>query len=100
MVLHGENGDEMAESKMVNQIVFQYLTHPGERYGYVRGRLSNWMTLMADDVGSLTQDVQFPEDCIQVLRSRPFMFSARSCNRWAEGRVILCGDAAHVFPPC
>jgi hypothetical protein len=42
----------------------------------------------------------YPEDCIEVLRSRPFSFSARSCNKWALGRVILLGDAAHVFPPC
>ncbi|KAJ5968759.1 hypothetical protein N7501_005007 [Penicillium viridicatum] len=47
----------------------------------------------------LIQDITFPDDCIRVLRSRPFRFSARSCNRWSHGRVILCGDAAHVFPP-
>ncbi|KAJ5125336.1 hypothetical protein N7526_007513 [Penicillium atrosanguineum] len=51
------------------------------------------------DMGELTADVMFPEDCIKVLRSRPFNFSARSCNRWSHGRVVLCGDAAHVFPP-
>lgn len=44
--------------------------------------------------------IQFPSDCIDILRSRPFEFAARSCNRWAVGRVILAGDAAHVFPPC
>lgn len=49
---------------------------------------------------SLSTDVSFPEDCIQIIRSRPFTFSARSCNKWSLGRVILCGDAAHVFPPC
>ncbi|KAF7156272.1 hypothetical protein CNMCM5623_009665 [Aspergillus felis] len=47
----------------------------------------------------LPGDVQFPEDCINILRSRPFSFSARSCNVWAKNRVILCGDSAHVFPP-
>lgn len=47
----------------------------------------------------LSQDVQFPEDCIQVLRCRPFNFIARSCNKWALNRVILLGDSAHVFPP-
>ncbi|CEJ57460.1 hypothetical protein PMG11_06152 [Penicillium brasilianum] len=76
----GEDGDEMAEPGMIKKVVFPYITHPGRRYG-------------------LLQDVQFPEDCIQVLRSRPFRFSARSCNRWSDGRVVLCGDAAHVFPP-
>ena len=42
----------------------------------------------------------WPIDCIDCIRSRPFSFSARSCNKWSLGRVILCGDAAHVFPPC
>ncbi|GFG25136.1 3-(3-hydroxy-phenyl)propionate/3-hydroxycinnamic acid hydroxylase [Aspergillus udagawae] len=80
-VVHAnEDGERMAENDMIMKVVFPYITHPGSLYG-------------------LTQDVQFPEDCIRVLRSRPFRFSARSCNRWAQGRVVLCGDAAHVFPP-
>jgi 2-polyprenyl-6-methoxyphenol hydroxylase-like FAD-dependent oxidoreductase len=49
---------------------------------------------------SLSQDLMWPVDCIECIRSRPFSFSARSCNKWSLGRVILCGDAAHVFPPC
>lgn len=49
---------------------------------------------------SLTGDVSYPDDCIKILRSRPFWFSARSCNKWALDRVLLCGDSAHVFPPC
>lgn len=48
---------------------------------------------------SLPHSVQYPDDCIKVIRSRPFTFSARSCNKWALKRVILCGDSAHVFPP-
>ncbi|OKL61492.1 hypothetical protein UA08_03338 [Talaromyces atroroseus] len=80
VVLKTEDGQEMAKPEMMKKIVFPYITHPGHRYG-------------------LVHDVQYPEDCINVLRSRPFMFSARSCNKWSEGRVILCGDAAHVFPP-
>ncbi|KAJ5297576.1 monooxygenase [Penicillium antarcticum] len=75
-----ENGTEMAAWEKIKEVVFPYLTHAGSCYG-------------------LIEDVQFPEDCIEVLRSRPFRFSARSCNKWALGRVILCGDAAHVFPP-
>ncbi|CRG91798.1 hypothetical protein PISL3812_08851 [Talaromyces islandicus] len=80
VVLKGENGEEMAKPEVVEKIVFPYITHPGQRYG-------------------LAHDVQFPKDCIKVLRSRPFMFSARSCNKWSKDRVVLCGDAAHVFPP-
>ncbi|KAL5324759.1 hypothetical protein ACEPPN_005876 [Leptodophora sp. 'Broadleaf-Isolate-01'] len=80
VVLSGEDGHEMASSKNLKKVIYPYLTHPGSRYG-------------------LPHDLSYPEDCITVLRSRPFTFSARSCNRWAQGRVILCGDAAHVFPP-
>lgn len=49
---------------------------------------------------SLKEDVEFPQDCIAVLRSRRFRFSARSCKKWALDMVILYGDAAHIFPPC
>ncbi|KAJ5762321.1 uncharacterized protein N7511_005703 [Penicillium nucicola] len=75
-----EDGIEMAGWEKIKEVVFPYLTHAGSRYG-------------------LTENIQYPEECIEVLRSRPFRFSARSCNKWALGRVILCGDAAHVFPP-
>ncbi|KAJ5302330.1 hypothetical protein N7508_007193 [Penicillium antarcticum] len=80
VVRPGEDGEEMSKPENIEKVVFPYITHPGSRYGIV-------------------EDVQFPEDCIRVLRSRPFRFSARSCNRWSHGRVVLCGDAAHVFPP-
>ncbi|KAE8374197.1 hypothetical protein BDV26DRAFT_296196 [Aspergillus bertholletiae] len=80
VVQDGEDGEEMAKANKINDIVVPYLTHPGSRYG-------------------LAQDVIFPQDCIRVLRCRPFRFAARSCNRWSHGRVVLCGDAAHVFPP-
>ncbi|KAL3442483.1 hypothetical protein BJX65DRAFT_298994 [Aspergillus insuetus] len=80
VIAPGEDGVEMAERHKIREVVVPYITHPGSRYG-------------------LASDVEFPEDCIEVLRSRPFRFSARSCNKWALGRTILCGDAAHVFPP-
>ncbi|KAJ5190353.1 uncharacterized protein N7498_009338 [Penicillium cinerascens] len=80
VILSGEDGNEMSKPEMIKKVVFPYITHAGSRYG-------------------LSGDVSFPEDCIEVLRSRPFKFSARSCNRWSHGRVVLCGDAAHVFPP-
>ncbi|KAL4941279.1 hypothetical protein BDV06DRAFT_229833 [Aspergillus oleicola] len=80
VVKAGEDGDQMATKEMIQKVVYPYITHSGSRY-------------------VLSQDVQFPEDCIRVLRVRPFHFAARSCNRWTHGRVILCGDAAHVFPP-
>ncbi|KAJ5365229.1 monooxygenase [Penicillium concentricum] len=80
VITSDEDGTEMAGRDKVREVVYPYLTHSGSRYG-------------------LAEDVEYPEDCIDVLRSRPFRFSARSCNKWALGRVILCGDAAHVFPP-
>ncbi|CAM1509221.1 Fc.00g029600.m01.CDS01 [Cosmosporella sp. VM-42] len=80
LVSAGEDDAEMSKPEMIQKVVFPYIRHKGSRYG-------------------LSEDVQFPADCIDVLRCRPFRFSARSCDKWALGRVILCGDAAHVFPP-
>jgi hypothetical protein len=80
VVQKGEDCNQMATFEETSKIIFPYITHPGSRYG-------------------LDQPVRFPEDCIETLRSRPFSFVARSCNRWSRGRVVLAGDAAHVFPP-
>ena len=79
-VQDGEDGFEMAKPEKIKEIVFPYVKHPGSRYG-------------------LAEDISYPDDCIEILRSRPFWFSARCCNIWALDRVMLCGDAAHVFPP-
>ena len=80
-VVHdGEDPTAMAGPESTCKIIYPYITHPGSRYG-------------------LASPIQYPSDCIKTLRSRPFGFSARSCNKWALGRVILAGDAAHVFPP-
>ncbi|OBT81661.1 hypothetical protein VE02_10134 [Pseudogymnoascus sp. 03VT05] len=80
VVKDGEDGNQMSTQDETRKIILPYLRHPGKKYG-------------------LSKDVSWPEDCIECIRSRPFTFSARSCNRWSLGRVILCGDAAHVFPP-
>lgn len=81
VVLEGEDSAKMASPAEIVNVVHPYITHPGHRYGLSVDRIA------------------FPQDCIEVLRCRPFRFSARSCNKWSLGRVILCGDAAHVFPP-
>ncbi|KAJ6440665.1 oligopeptide transporter [Purpureocillium lavendulum] len=81
VVLPGEDSTEMASASSIAEVVYPYITHPGSRYG-----LSE-------------KEIIFPLDCIEVLRCRPFRFAARSCNKWSLGRVVLCGDAAHVFPP-
>jgi 2-polyprenyl-6-methoxyphenol hydroxylase-like FAD-dependent oxidoreductase len=80
VVIPGEDGQQVSQAENIKKVVFPYITHPGSRYG-------------------LSEQVSFPEDCIEVLRCRSFGFAARSCNKWSLGRVILCGDVAHVFPP-
>jgi hypothetical protein len=81
VVLKGEDGEIMSGTEKIRQVVHPYITHPGSKYGIKQ------------------QVVQYPLDCIEVLRCRPFSFSARSCNKWSLDRVVLVGDAAHVFPP-
>ncbi|KAJ9610395.1 hypothetical protein H2200_005172 [Cladophialophora chaetospira] len=80
VILPGEDGHEMAKPEHTSKIIYPYITHPGSWYG-------------------LQEPIRYPEDCIKTLRSRPFSFVARSCNKWSLGRVVLAGDAAHVFPP-
>lgn len=80
VVFSGEDPETMASEKEIEKIVYPYLTHPGQRYG-------------------LSSPVEFPRDCITTLRARHFGFSARSCGKWALGRVTIAGDAAHEFPP-
>ena len=80
VVQNGEDPNHMASREQASKIIFPYITHPGSRYG-------------------LDSPLYYPEDCITILRSRPFHFSARSCNKWALGRVMVAGDSAHVFPP-
>ncbi|SPO07711.1 related to monooxygenase [Cephalotrichum gorgonifer] len=43
--------------------------------------------------------VEFPRDCIKLLRCRPFTFAVKVVNEWYCRKTILIGDAAHVFPP-
>ncbi|KAF2486450.1 monooxygenase [Neohortaea acidophila] len=81
VVQPGEDAQQMATYESTSKIIMPYLTHHGSRYGLQQ------------------RSIQFPTDCIETLRSRPVNFQARCCNKWALGRVILAGDAAHVFPP-
>lgn len=81
VVRPGENPCDMVRPAEIAKVVYPYITHTGRRYG------------LKD------KEVVYPQDCVEVLRCRPFRFSARSCNKWSLGRVVLCGDAAHVFPP-
>lgn len=99
VVWPAEDGTDMASEESLERIVRPYFTRPGSEYGYVLNRAATGYDLI-DFIDSVPYDVSFPKDCIETLRARPFRFSARSCNVWALGRTMLCGDSAHVFPPC
>lgn len=98
VVKRDEDSMKMASNAKTMEIIMPYLTHAGSKYGLVNADFAGLHQLtnlsVPDDL------VQFPVECIEILRSRPFTFSARSCNKWSVGRVILAGDSAHVFPPC
>lgn len=53
----------------------------------------------AQNACDFREPVQYPHDCITVLRCRPFRFTHKVVNRWFHKKTILIGDAAHVFPP-
>ncbi len=38
-------------------------------------------------------------DTAQILRHVVYTFQAKQAQRWRVGRVMLCGDAAHLMPP-
>lgn len=52
-----------------------------------------------EDGTRFQSSIQFPVDCITVLRCEPFRFTHKVVNKWYDKRTILVGDAAHVFPP-
>ncbi|KIX01168.1 uncharacterized protein Z518_08893 [Rhinocladiella mackenziei CBS 650.93] len=55
-------------------------------------RLRNGSTLKADIV-------EFPWDCVKIIRCQAVLFTHKVVNRWFDNRMLLIGDAAHVFPP-
>jgi 2-polyprenyl-6-methoxyphenol hydroxylase-like FAD-dependent oxidoreductase len=59
------------------------------------------ITRSQDELGKAFPDgnVTFPLDCIEIRRCRPFTFCQKVVNKWFNNRIILIGDAAHVFPP-
>lgn len=90
----------MIAGQVLNEIVQPYFTRPGSHYGCVSWKRRCDEELTTRLIFSVDFDVPYPEDCIKTLRAKPFRFAARSCNKWAVGRVLLSGDSAHVFPPC
>ncbi|KAF4837342.1 3-(3-hydroxy-phenyl)propionate/3-hydroxycinnamic acid hydroxylase [Colletotrichum tropicale] len=63
--------------------------------------ISQSITLREDPVRGhhFDEAVEYPRDCIEILRCRPFKFVHKCVNRWYDKRTLLIGDAAHVFPP-
>ncbi|KAI8283045.1 hypothetical protein K4K59_007819 [Colletotrichum sp. SAR11_240] len=63
--------------------------------------ISQSITLKEDPVRGhhFDEAVEYPRDCIEILRCRPFKFVHKCVNRWYDKRTLLIGDAAHVFPP-
>ncbi|KAI8155862.1 3-(3-hydroxy-phenyl)propionate/3-hydroxycinnamic acid hydroxylase [Colletotrichum sp. SAR 10_70] len=63
--------------------------------------ISQSITLKEDPVRGhhFDEAVEYPRDCIEILRCRPFKFVHKCVNRWFDKRTLLIGDAAHVFPP-
>ncbi|KAH3941786.1 hypothetical protein HBI24_215620 [Parastagonospora nodorum] len=62
--------------------------------------LGPMITRERDEKGiSFSQQVQYPKDCIEIIRCRPYHFVHKVVNKWFSGKTILIGDAAHIFPP-
>jgi 3-(3-hydroxy-phenyl)propionate hydroxylase len=38
-------------------------------------------------------------DEVEILRHWIYTFHVRTAAQWKKGRVLLCGDAAHIMPP-
>ena len=57
-------------------------------------------------VGERVADLELPAllarfgaaDCT-VVRTAEYTYAAQVADRWRSGRVLLCGDAAHLTPP-
>ena len=73
-----EDPMEMCTPAKIKSVVFPYITHPGRRYG-------------------LSNDIQFPENCITFYTMQTIGFAARSCNKWVLGKVLLCSARFPAF---
>ncbi|VUC29693.1 unnamed protein product [Clonostachys rosea] len=76
---------------------------PGDAVGHLKEQMEPHLTISPSGLRGqghwLNTPVQFPWDCVEVLRCGPAHFAQKVVNRWFDQRVILIGDAAHVFPP-
>lgn len=59
---------------------------------------------LADDETAADLDLPVQLACFgaagaQVVRTAEYSYAAQVADRWRNGRVLLCGDAAHLTPP-
>ncbi|OBT98290.1 hypothetical protein VE01_03179 [Pseudogymnoascus verrucosus] len=64
-------------------------------------QFGTWMIVPGSKFSQKLGDttIEFPRDCIDLIRCRPFQFASKVVNRWYCRKTMLIGDAAHVFPP-
>ncbi|CAH0057995.1 unnamed protein product [Clonostachys solani] len=76
---------------------------PEDAVGHLKEQMEPHLTIAPSSLRGqgrrVNTTVRFPWDCVEVLRCGPAQFAHKVVNRWFDGRVILIGDAAHVFPP-
>ncbi len=68
----------------------------GDRYR-AEFRLRDGETAAGLDLGALLD--RFGAAGCTVVRAAEYTFAAQVADRWRRGRVLLCGDAAHLTPP-
>lgn len=52
-----------------------------------------------DNIARLLAERGVDADQIEILRHWVYVFHVRTAKQWKQGRVLLCGDAAHIMPP-
>ncbi|KAK3380614.1 hypothetical protein B0T24DRAFT_697177 [Lasiosphaeria ovina] len=83
----------------------EYSVEPEDNLDDVQGHLwkifGSWMIIPGSKLSRTLAKtvVEFPRDCIDVIRCRPFTFTVKVVNKWFVRNTMLIGDAAHVFPP-
>ncbi|KAL2861194.1 uncharacterized protein BJX67DRAFT_375520 [Aspergillus lucknowensis] len=83
----------------------EYSVEPGDAQDDVEGgfwrQFGPWTAIPGSRFSPALRPrtVEFPRDCIKLIRCRPFTFATKIVNRWFSRRTMLIGDAAHVFPP-
>jgi 3-(3-hydroxy-phenyl)propionate hydroxylase len=68
----------------------------GDRYR-AEFRLADGETPAALDLPVLL--ARFGAGDAEVVRAAEYRYAAQVADRWRDGRVLLCGDAAHLTPP-